>query len=269
MIIVFSPQASFFKPFPKHRSVVGGSVAFSRNGIGSFTLDEDIGLPSPPFPTRTTGSRATLGSTTNTFFTASLVAARRFGADSRTSIGVGLDFLSQRGSLLNRTTQFDESGLMQGERVESRSDVQRTRFTVGLTRDMGSAGKAGIFYRYGNTSADERNRLRTSDGVLIPLELTGVTGNSSEIGVRLRGSLTRRLFYGVEGGLLFGKSNESIRRAVVVDSDELATVSRATLGFGVGYALRPRTVLSFDVSGGLTRTSGPETRGCHRECTGR
>lgn len=209
----FSPQASFFKPFPKHRSVLGGGVAFARNGIESFTLSENIGLSSSPAAAATTGSRAVLGSTTNTFFTASLVAARRFGADERTSIGVGLDFLSQRGSLLNLTTQFDESGLMQGERVESRSRVERTRFTIGLTRETGSASKLGIFYRYGRTSANDRNRSRILDGVRLPLELTGETGTSSEIGVRLRGLFTPRLFYGVEGGcFLVGAMKASVRR---------------------------------------------------------
>lgn len=248
-----SPQFSFFKPFSKQRSVIGGSVSFSRNGFGSFTLDEEVDLPSPPFPTESTGSQATIGRTTNTFFAASLVAARRFGADGRTSIGVGLDFLSQRGSLLDQTTRFDESGLMQSERVESRSRVERMRFTVGLTRDIGAASKAGIFYRYGNTSADDRHSSLAFDGDPTSLELVDETSNLSEIGVRLRGSLARRLFYGVEGGLLFGKSEESIRRAIDMNSREHATVNRATLGFGVGYAPRPRTVFSFDVSGGFVR----------------
>ena len=251
-----SPQASFFKPFPKHRGVVGGSVAFSRDGIQSFSLDEGVTLTSPPFPPATTGSQATGGTTSNTFFTASLVAARRFGTTGRTSVGVGLDFLSQRGSLLELTTQSDGSRLMRRERIESRSQVERTRFTVGLARDIGVSSKLGVFYRYGYTSANDRNRIRTLDGVPLPLELKGATGSSSEIGMRLRGPLTRRLFYGAEASVLFGRSGESLRRAVIVDSNERSRATRATLGFGVGYALRPRTVFSFDVSGGLARTRG-------------
>lgn len=249
-----SPQASFFKPLPKYRSVVGGSLAFSRNGTQSFTLDENVSLLGSPFLPATIGSSATVGTTTNSFFTATLLAARRFGADGRTSIGVGLDFLSQRGSLLNLTTKDDGSGLQQRERVESHAHVQRTRFTVGLTRDIGTSSKLGIFYRYGYTSARDRNRLRTLDGIPLPLELTGATGNSSEIGMRLRGLLTRRLFYGAEGSLLFGRGDENVRRAIVVDSNERSRTTRATLGFGLGYALRPRTVFSFDVSGGFART---------------
>ncbi|MDQ6653541.1 MAG: FecR domain-containing protein [Acidobacteriota bacterium] len=249
-----SPQVSFFKPYPKQRAVLGASFAFSRNGVQSFALDENVSLSGPDFTAGTTGSRATVGSTTNSFFTGSLIAARRFGADGRTSIGVGLDFLTQRGSLLNLTTQDNGSGLTQSERVESHARVQRTRFTVGLTRDIGAASKLGIFYRYGDTSANDHNRLRTLDGVPLPLDLTSAKGNSSEIGVRLRGPLMRRLFYGAEGTLFFGRTVEGVHQSVIVDSNERSRATRATLGFGIGYALRPRTVFSFDVEGGFART---------------
>ncbi|HEV7860476.1 MAG TPA: FecR family protein [Pyrinomonadaceae bacterium] len=252
----FSPQASFFKPLTKYHSVLGGSLVFSRNGIQSFSLDENVSLPSPPFPPATTGSRATAGSTTNSFLTASLAAARRFGSDGRTSLGLGLDFLSQSGSLLNQTTQSGVGGLMLRELVESNSKVQRTRLTVGLTREIGSASKLGIFYRYGYTSANDRNRLRTLGGVPMPLELTGATGHSSEIGLRLRGPLSRRLFYGAEGSLFFGRNDEGVRREGVVDSNERSRANRATLGFGVGYALHPRTVFSFDIAGGISHARG-------------
>lgn len=248
----FSPQASFFKPFKKYHSVLGGSLVYSRNGFQSFSLDENVSLPSPPFPPATTGSRANAGSTTNSFFTASLSAARRFGSDGRTSVGLGVDFLSQSGSLLNERTQSG-GGLRHLARVESRSKVQRTRLTIGLTRDIGSSSKLGIFYRYSYTSANDRNRSRTLDGVSLPLEVTGATGNSSELGVRLRGPLTRRLFYGAEGTLFLGRSDEGIRRAAVVDSNERSNVKRGTLGFGLGYALNPRTVLSLDLAGGIAR----------------
>jgi hypothetical protein len=247
-----SPQASFFKPLPKYRSVLGGGGVFSRDGVQSFSENLNANLPSPPFPPATTGSRTIDGSTTNSFFTLSLVAARKFGASGRTSVGAALDYLSQSGSLVNEITRAS-GGLTQLERLESRSRVQRTRLTVGLTRDIGFTSKLGIFYRYGYISANDRNRSRTRDGVPLPLEQTGATGNSSEIGVRLRGPLTRRLFYGTEGSLFFGRSNEDIERASIVESHERSRVTRATLGFGVGYALSPRAVFSFDVAGGLAR----------------
>jgi hypothetical protein len=95
--------------------------------------------------------------------------------------------------------------------------------------------------------------LHTLDGVSLPLEQIAETGNSSEIGLRFRSFITRRLFYGVEGNLLIGKGKESISHAGVLDSKERSRTTNATLGFGLGYALRPRTVFSFDVTGGLVR----------------
>lgn len=246
-----SPQAFFFTP-GRHRSVVGGGIAFSRNGSQSFSIDENRGLTDPPSLSGATTMRASVGTTDNTFLTASVVASRRFGSDGRTSIGIGLDFLSQRGSLLNLTTQIDDSGLTQRERVESRSTVDRTRITIGLARDVGAASKLGIYYRHGYVSANDRNRSRTLDGDSLPLEATSVTGRSSEFGMRLRGPITRRLFYGVEGNLLRANSSEIIQPAV--DSNERSRSARAVLGFGLGYALRPRTLLAFDVAGGLSRT---------------
>lgn len=244
-----SPQASFFLPL-KHRSVVGGRIAFSRNRIQSFSLDENLGvtvLPSPGTP----GTAASAGSTDHTFVEATVLASRRFGSDGRTSIGVGLDFLSQRGSLLNLTTQTDDTGLTQRELVEARSRVNRTRLTIGLARDVGAASKLGLYYRYGYISANDRNRSHTLDGDPLPLQDTSVTGRSSEIGIRLRGPITRRLFYGAEGNFLRANGSENIRPAA--DANESSRASRAVLGFGLGYALRPRTLLAFDLAGGWSR----------------
>jgi hypothetical protein len=246
-----SPQVSFFAPLPKYRGALGGSVTVLRNGIQSFSV-RNINLPGPPFPTDAKDSRATFGRVADNFFSASFVFARRLGADGRTSIGFGADFLSQSGSLLNLTTPSG-SGLTERERLESRSNVRRARFTVGLTRDIGSSSKLGIFYRYSHTSANDRNRLHTLDGVPLPLEQTAGKENSSEIGARFRGSITRRLFYGVEGDLLIGTGDESIRHSAIIDSNERARAARASLGFGIGYAPRSHTVFSFDVTGGLVR----------------
>jgi hypothetical protein len=68
----------------------------------------------------------------------------------------------------------------------------------------------------------------------------------------LRGPVTRRLFYGLEGSLLRVGSDEQIRRAVIVDSTAHASVTRVGAGFGLGYALRRTTVLSADFAFGLS-----------------
>jgi hypothetical protein len=247
-----SPQGSLFVPLPKFRAVVGGRVAYSRDGFQALTLDDNAGLTGPFFAPGTTGKRAIDGATTNRLFAASLMAARRFGGDGRTSVGFGLDYFSTRGRLSNTITQTDITGFSSSEIIKSRSFANRTRLTVGMTRELAGGRKLSLFYRYGVTSAEDRERSRTNGGPRL-LNRTSATGHSSEIGFRLRGPFSRRLFYGIEGSYLFATTDENARRSGVVDSIVNSRSRRATLGFGLGYAPRPRIVFSFDVTGGIAR----------------
>jgi hypothetical protein len=250
-----SLQGSFFTPIPKLRAAVGGSFAVSHSGLQSFTLDESAALTGPIFTPDATGVRAATGSTTGTSSSYSLIAARQFGSEGHTSFGVGLDHLMGQGSLLNLTTLSDGSGLITRERLESRSHVNRTRVTLGLSQVFAGAQKIGLFYRYGILSADNRDRSHTLDGVLLPLDSTRSTGHSSEIGLRLRGPITHRLFYGVEGTALVANTDERTQRPGAANSNERAHTTRVTFSLGLGYVLRARTVFSFDVAGGVSRTN--------------
>jgi hypothetical protein len=247
-----SPQGSLFVPLPKFRAVVGGRVAYSRDGFQSLTLNDNAGLTGPFFAPGTTGKRAIDGATTNRLFAASLMAARRFGRDGRTSVGFGLDYFSTRGRLSNTIMQTDVTGFSASEIIKSHSFADRTRLTVGMTRELGGGRKLALFYRYGFTAAEDRERSRTN---VVPglLDRTSATGHSSEIGFRLRGPFSRRLFYGIESSYLFATTDENARHTGVVDSIINSRSRRATLGFGLGYVLRPRTVFSFDVTGGVAR----------------
>ncbi|HEV7799336.1 MAG TPA: FecR family protein, partial [Pyrinomonadaceae bacterium] len=100
-----SPQGSLFVPLPKFRAVIGGRVAYSRDGFQALTLDNNAGLTGAFFAPGTTGKRAIDGATTNRLFAASLMAARRFGSNGRTSVGFGVDYFSTRGRLSNTITQ--------------------------------------------------------------------------------------------------------------------------------------------------------------------
>lgn len=256
-----SPQASLFVALPKYRSVIGGRVAFSGDGLQSLTVDDSVRLTGPIFPGGTSGRRSIDGSTKNQLFTLSLVAARRFGADGRTSIGVGLDYLKTTGSLSNTTIQTDAAGLTSRELVDTGAFARRTRFTFGVNRELSNGTKLGLFYGYGFVTAEDRDRSRTLNGASRLLNRTLVTGRSSEIGLRIRGVITRRLFYGVEGSYLFTDNDGQTRRARVVDSDVFASSSRATIGFGLGYVPWRGTVLSLDVAGGITRINGRRIEG--------
>src|SRR5262249_59820367 len=88
------------------------------------------------------------------------------------------------------------------------------------------------------------------------LDSTRQEGQSSEVSFRLRGPFTRRLFYGLEGSLLWGESDGQVRRALIADSTTRADVSSAVMSFGLGFALRRTTVLSGGFPLGLSRVRG-------------
>lgn len=244
-------QQSLFVPLPRFRATVGGSLTVSRSGLQAFTLDERAALTAPLFPPGAVGIDAVSSGTTST----SLIAARQFGSAGRTSLGVGLDYVSGRGSLLNLRSQSDAAGLTARERLESRSHIDRYGFRFGLAHEFIRGDKLGIYYRYGLVSADDRDLAHTLNGASFELDATRITGRSSEIALRLRGPLTPKLFYGVEGSVLMERLNERLRPAGGVEATDRGRITRAVVSAGLGYAPRSRLFLSVDVAGGTSRTS--------------
>jgi hypothetical protein len=259
-----SPQVSFFSPIRDGRTVIGGSLAASRSGLQTFILDDAAALSGAMFATGTTGQQTTSSSTTTTFVTGSLVAAHRFGSTERTSIGFGLDQVSGRGSLSSLLTQSEGLGAISRESTQSQSTIGQTQFKIGISHVLSGNHKLGLFYRYGLVSASDGDRSHTLNGLPQTLDSSNSSGHSSEIGLRLRGPLTRKLFYGVQASWLGLWLDDRLWRAASVDSHQTDNISRAAFGLGLGYAFRPRVVLSFDVVGGFTRSKNLRTEDATR-----
>ena len=245
-------QTSLFAPLPNSRLVLGGSFTTDHSGLQSFTLEEGTALSEPLFPPGATGSRAETSSTNTTSVAGSLLVARRFGSAERTSLGLGLDHTAGRGSLLDLTTETDAAGLTARQRLDAHSNIERTRISIGFAHEFAAGQKLGIFYRYSFASFYDRDRNHTLDGAPLALESTRAASRPSELGLRLRGPIMKRLFYGVEGTLLAGNLDERKRRAGEADQIDREQFKQATLSFGLGYAPRPRTVFSFDVAGAFS-----------------
>ena len=248
------PEGAVFVPVNRFRAVIGGRFGFVRNGLQSLTVDENAPLTSPPFPFGTNGFSSTTGATSGNLFSGALMFAKRFGNRDQTSVGFSVERLYSRGNLRETIIQSDSGGLSFNQQIISRSEVNRTRLTFGIKHDFGTM-KFGAFYRYGRSAGSNFDRSRTLNGIIQPNDFIQAKSNTSEIGFRLRGAFSRRLFYGAEGTLLFGDTRENYKRSVIVNSTERDRTNRATLGFGLGYILNPRTVFSFDVAGGLINTN--------------
>jgi len=246
-------QTTYFSPLGESGFVLGGAASMTRASLQAFTLyDSTVGA------TTIAQNSSTRMTTVNT----SLILARRLGSQDRTSLGLKVDQLAGRGVWVI-TDNYTFAGRSRPARFESRADIDRTRLTLGLTHDFAGGRKLGIYYRQGVTSARDldRNALPEETDIDQLLDQHFAT-QTSEIGLRRRSPLTRRFFYGVEGSLLYERNSHSIQNnsfaAMYAEETGVGIhrrIRRATLGGGIGIALRPQTVFSFDVAGGTLQTT--------------
>jgi hypothetical protein len=250
-----SPQGSFFTPLRDHHSAIGGGIAGFRSGVQSFTVDSAASLSNTLFPPGTTGARALLDSTSSSFLSGAIAAAHAFGDGKKTSAGLGLDYLKGWGSILNFVTQQDAAGNIASERIDSRTNLEQTQIKAGVSHDFSDVRKLGIYYSYGFVSADFGNASHTLNGQPQSLDATRSSGRSSEIGIRFRGVLTRKLFYGAQASWFLLSLNDRLKLSTIVDSHEHDRTVGSSFAVGVGYALRPRVVFTLDLAGGFSNTA--------------
>jgi hypothetical protein len=259
-----SPQVSYFIPLGS-RIVVGAGAAVTKTDVGrsaeSFFngLNQYIGYNYYRRDGRFTTANL------------SLIAASQFGRAGRTSFGMKFDYLIDRSSYsFNRGT--DESRNSEPALEEGKARGRRAGLSVGVTQDAGDDKKLGVYYRYSMGSVENSYRRSGFWGFVNddPHYFSGSEvlgrwpGHSSEAGVLFRGPVTRRLFYGVESSILFGQDQVETHfpisttiGAITYNSTQTylnkRRVRRGMIGVGIGYALRPRTVLSLDLSTGRAR----------------
>ena len=247
-----SPQGSFFTPLPDHRTSIGGGVTVFRTGIQSFTVDDAAN--SSFFP-GATGTRASSNATSHSLFSGSVAVSHAFGDEKKTSLGFGVDHVQGSGSLLNFVTQQDAPGNISSERVDSRSNLAENRIKFGVSHDFSGQRKIGIYYNYGFLAADFSNVSHTLDAQPQPLDFTRSAGRFSEGGIRFRGVLTRKLFYGAQASWFVLSLDEQLRLSTIVNSHQHNRTTGSSFAVGLGYALRPRVVLTLDLAGGFSNTA--------------
>ncbi len=237
-------QSSYFTPLMA-RWVIGGALSTTRTQQESYSFRE----------TRSPGVAQTdqfNGAATADTANVSLIAARRLGARERTSIGFKFDRLESR-ALLN-TAEFLIQHFQPDETYvanrfnEGRARSHRTTVTVGLAHEFVRGDKLGVTFSYGTAAGGFRYH-RTSDawGWSNPVQAKQIAAVASETTMLWRGPLTRRWFYGVEASWItervtddyeYQRSQLTQRRAA----------QRPRIGGGLGFAWRPRTIFSFDLS---------------------
>lgn len=246
-------QGTVFVPIKRFRAVVGASGSFVANGLQSLGGGRSV-LPDGSLLSDGLNARAALSTTNNKFFNGSLIAARKFGSRDQTSIGFSYERFTSDGELSGKPNlENPEIGVENGNNLSSFS-VYKTNATFGVKHDFGVV-KFGAFYRYNKITAVSG---RSQSSFINPFPILNFRnaeskGGSSEIGFRLQGAISSRLFYGIEGGILSGHSREKFQQSGVIDSKQRTETGRGSIGIGIGYFLRERTIFSFDVSGGFTK----------------
>jgi hypothetical protein len=252
-------QVSLFSPLPGG-FVIGGNVTGSRIASGVQGQRSDLGLSTILSQMVSESGLQSSGSSAGAFLSGSFLVARRLG--SSTSVGVAFEDLQGTGSLTAQTLAAGV-GASTIERINSGSTISQNRISFGLEKDLAHDLKLGLFYRYGLIDAGDAQTIHTLNGVPEPLDSTRSSGHASEIGLRLRGPLGRKLFFGVEASWLgLGLSGDLVR-AITVNSYQRDRARRASAAVGLGYFINQRTVLSLDLAGGtsLANTGRAESAG--------
>jgi hypothetical protein len=251
-----SPQLTFYSPIPGSRLVVGGSAS-------AFDVrSQELTDYKTPYATdyRYYYSQALRFNALNV----SLIAAYSFGDHGRTSAGIGIDRLSGDGTFSSNLHIEDANIYNHKQLDDSNARFARTRLTFGLVHRFSESKKIGFYYRHGFNSSDQEYQTRQEHQYLSNPRTsyfaggrTNISTLSSELGARFRASLTKRLFYGIEGSYLYERINS---RRETPDQPAAYTqylARRARFGAGLGFALTSKILLDFDIAGGLFNNDRP------------
>jgi hypothetical protein len=254
-----SPQISFFTPLPDHRTAIGGGVAVSGNGIQLVTIDSQAILTDSIFPPGTSGARTSSHSTSASFLSPFFVVAHALGKSRRTSLGVGFDKVEGRASILTTSTQADMQGTEAIENIDSRANLSQTRIKVGLSQEFSRDRKLGIYYSYAFVSSDFGDVSHRLGDRPQDLDTMRSAGHSSAAGIRFRGVLAKRLFYGAYASWFFLALDDQLKLSPMVNCHEHDRGFGSSFALGLTYALRPRIIFSFDLGGGFSSTATART----------
>lgn len=193
---------------------LGGPRGFETNGTPQLSMFTP--LLSGRVVVGGAASRSTIGAINNAtgnFFSGSASAALNLDARGRSALGFEIERWAG-----NIALNSDSAA------------VSQTRLTFGFSQELGRGHKFGVLYRTG---------------------LIDSHGRSSEIAVRLRGSLTRRLFYGATASWMnLSLSDAALHLNAHNDLDHGTAARRSSAAIGIGYLLNSRTILSADLAGG-------------------
>jgi hypothetical protein len=164
-----------------------------------------------------------------------------------------------RASILTTSTQADMQGTEAIENIDSRANLSQTRIKVGLSQEFSRDRKLGIYYSYAFVSSDFGDVSHRLGDRPQDLDTMRSAGHSSAAGIRFRGVLAKRLFYGAYASWFFLALDDQLKLSPMVNCHEHDRGFGSSFALGLTYALRPRIIFSFDLGGGFSSTATART----------
>ncbi len=243
-----STQVAGYVPFGGGHFVVGGSATASYYSVPGGGTGKDRVDPGDLVPQMGIGSDITTGKSISRFIGGSVLLASRSGANS---FGIEAEALKGTGSLTSNVVDedFSHSTL---ETSLTRSDISQIRLTFGYQRQLGNRHTLGAFARYAFVNAKSMDGFNLANEVPQPLSRTVSPGHSSEAGVRLRGEISPRWFYGLQGAWTGLSLRDALTTGGFPASAQRDRSRRIASGLGAAYVLNPRTILAADIGVGFS-----------------
>jgi len=244
-----STQFSAFVPIDKGRFVLGGSATASYFTNGSLT---SVGGPAEQTDLGSivgAGPAVSTGKSISRFFAGSVLLATKIGANS---FGLQVETLKGTGSLTSVTPDLDDPGQAPSQDSLTRSNILQTRFTLGFQRNITPRHTLGAFVRYGLIDAKNSDVFNYFQSDPQALSQTDSPGHTAEVGVRLRGEIRPKLYYGLEAAALGLSLRDALKTGGAPSSQQRDRANRESAGFGLLYMPARRTMLVGDFAFGVS-----------------
>jgi hypothetical protein len=246
-----SSEAAGFVPLDKGKFVLGGSTTGSYFSTATGSTAGGVMNPGELGPIPNVGSLVSKGKSTSRFIDGSVLLATKL---ANSSLGLQVEALRGNGSQTSTTPDPDVPGQTLRDGL-TRSDVDQTRLTLGFKRDFAARYTLGIFARYGFIEAKNQDVFTTLRGTPQPLSQTVSPAHSAEIGLRLRGQISPKLYYGLEAAWFGLSLQDKVTTNGSAGSLQRDREHRESAGFGVAWMPGLRITLAGDFAFGLSNIS--------------
>lgn len=279
-------QLSIYTPLFNSKLIVGASATSSRMNLRNYS--HSLGnIPYHDNTGKVQSYKFNLDSNFKLNTTKLLLSGAMFlDKKKKTSVGVAFDYLFGESDFLKVFDQeyFDIDQMnyrttrLYYNTHAINSDLEGKGLTIGITRDFSAGKSLGVHTRFGAGKSDDNSQrvliTKFPDFTCNPeVRKSTLTNKSFEAVFKWRSPILKSLIYGIEGSYLKENIHSINQKTLACDFPEYLQgrlhsntnypsvtddpSSKTRIGGGLGYKLKSRTLLSFDMT--ITRINSRRT----------